>query len=46
MATEAVKLLIGLDTELDRKLWAYDALAGSARTVGIQQREDCPVCSQ
>ncbi len=46
MATEAVKLLIGLDTELDRKLWAYDALAGSARTVKIQRRKDCPVCSR
>jgi molybdopterin/thiamine biosynthesis adenylyltransferase len=45
MATEAIKSLLGLDTDLNGKVWVYDALAGSSRTVRISPRADCPVCS-
>ena len=44
MATEAIKLLIGLESSLDGKLWVYDALGGTTKTIGINRREDCPVC--
>ncbi|MDJ0927577.1 MAG: HesA/MoeB/ThiF family protein [Gammaproteobacteria bacterium] len=44
MATEAIKVLAGLPSDLDGRLWIYDGLAGSSRIVGISQREDCPIC--
>jgi adenylyltransferase/sulfurtransferase len=44
MATEAIKLLIGLDSDLNGKLWVYDGMAGSTRLVTIQPRSDCPAC--
>ncbi|MBT8423092.1 MAG: HesA/MoeB/ThiF family protein [Gammaproteobacteria bacterium] len=44
MATEAIKVLIGMPTELAGRLWVYDGLAGSSRTLGISRRDDCPVC--
>jgi len=44
MATEATKILLGLDSQLAGRLWVYDALAGSTKTLGIRQRTDCPVC--
>jgi len=44
MATEAVKVLLGLDSDLAGKLWAYDGLTGATRTVKIKRRTDCPVC--
>jgi molybdopterin/thiamine biosynthesis adenylyltransferase len=44
MATEAIKLLAGLESSLDGKLWVYDALGGTTKTIGIKPREDCPVC--
>jgi len=44
MATEAIKSLLGLDTELNGKAWIYDALAGASRTVRIVARYDCPIC--
>lgn len=44
MATEAIKSLLGLDTDLNGKAWVYDALAGRSRTIGISPRADCPVC--
>jgi len=44
MATEAIKALLGLESELDGKVWIYDALAGTSRTVTIPPRPDCPVC--
>lgn len=45
MATEAIKSLLGLGTELAGKVWIYDALAGSGRTVAVLPRDDCPVCA-
>jgi molybdopterin/thiamine biosynthesis adenylyltransferase len=44
MATEAVKLLIGLESSLNGKLWVYDALGGTTKTIGIKRRAECPVC--
>jgi len=45
MATEALKALLGIASDLQGKVWAYDALAGTTRTLGIRAREDCPVCA-
>jgi adenylyltransferase/sulfurtransferase len=45
MATEAIKLLLGIESELYGKLWVYDANSGQTRLVGIPQRDDCPVCT-
>lgn len=44
-ATEALKLLIGLDSGLCDRLWVYDGLSGATRSVAIQRNPDCPVCS-
>jgi len=44
MATEAIKLLVGIESSLNGKLWVYDALGGSTKTIGIKPRLDCPVC--
>jgi adenylyltransferase/sulfurtransferase len=45
MATEAIKALLGLGSDLRGKVWFYDALAGSSRTLAIPPRFDCPVCA-
>jgi len=44
MATEAIKFLIGIESMLNGKLWVYDALAGTTKTIGIKPRKECPVC--
>jgi adenylyltransferase/sulfurtransferase len=44
MATEAIKVLLGIDSELHGKLWIYDGLAGSTRLLNIPPRPDCPAC--
>jgi len=44
IATEAIKVLVGLESDLAGKLWAYDGLTGATRTVKIKRRPDCPVC--
>jgi molybdopterin/thiamine biosynthesis adenylyltransferase len=44
LATEALKLLLGLDSGLRNRLWIYDALAGVTRTVTIRKAPGCPVC--
>ena len=46
MATETLKLLLGIDSGLQGKLWVYDGLAGNSRTISIPKQPDCPVCSQ
>ena len=46
MATEAIKIMVGLSSELNGRLWLYDALGGKSRTISIPQRDDCPVCNQ
>jgi molybdopterin/thiamine biosynthesis adenylyltransferase len=44
MATETIKLLCDIDSELSGKLWLYDGLAGSSRTIKLAAQDDCPVC--
>ena len=46
MATEAVKLLLGIESALGGKLWVYDGLAGTSKMIGIPRRDDCPVCGR
>jgi len=45
MATEAIKVLAGLNSELEGQLWVYDALAGKPHTFRIPRRVDCPACA-
>lgn len=44
MATETIKLLAGIPSELTDRLWVYDGLAGASQVIGIKPRSDCPVC--
>lgn len=44
MANEAAKLAAGLESNLAGRLWVYDGLAGTSRSIGISARADCPVC--
>lgn len=44
MATEAIKIVLGLDSELTGRLWLYDGLTGTSRSIAIPPRPDCPVC--
>ncbi len=44
MATETIKILAGIESTLNGKLWLYDALTGTSKTFGIKPRADCPVC--
>jgi molybdopterin/thiamine biosynthesis adenylyltransferase len=46
LATEAIKLLLGIETLLAGNLWVYDALAGTSKTITIPPSKNCPVCSQ
>ena len=46
MATEAIKLIVGLPSEFDGRLWVYDAITGASRSVKIPRRNDCPVCGK
>jgi len=46
LATEALKLLLGLDSGLRNHLWIYDALSGATRIVAIRKAAACPVCAQ
>lgn len=45
LATEALKVLLGLDSGLRDHLWAYDALSGATRLVAIRKSPSCPVCA-
>jgi len=44
VATEALKLLLGLGSGLRNHLWVYDALSGATRLVGIRRNPGCPAC--
>jgi molybdopterin/thiamine biosynthesis adenylyltransferase len=44
LATEAIRLLAGIDSDLEGKLWVYDGLTGSVRIITIPKRPDCPAC--
>ena len=46
MATEAIKLLIGLPSPLEGRCWIYDALSGQSRMVKVRRRANCPVCGK
>ena len=46
LATEALKLLLGLDSGLRNRLWIYDALTGATRMVAIRKDPACPVCGR
>jgi molybdopterin/thiamine biosynthesis adenylyltransferase len=45
VATEALKLLLGLESGLRNRLWIYDGLSGATRTVAIRKSPSCPVCA-
>ena len=45
LATEALKLLLGLDSGLHNRLWIYDGLSGATRTVAIRKNISCPTCA-
>ncbi|MEO7386693.1 MAG: ThiF family adenylyltransferase [Gammaproteobacteria bacterium] len=44
LATETLKLLLGLGSGLRNHLWAYDALSGATRLVAIRKDPACPDC--
>jgi len=44
MATESIKLLTGIESDLTGAVWVYDAAAGSSRILKIARQPDCPVC--
>jgi molybdopterin/thiamine biosynthesis adenylyltransferase len=46
MATETIKLLLGIDTHLAGSLWVYDGMAGISRNIKISSRTNCSVCSK
>jgi molybdopterin-synthase adenylyltransferase len=43
-AAEALKLLLGLDSDLTRRLLAYDGLQGRFQSLQRIKRADCPLC--
>ncbi|MFN3392412.1 MAG: HesA/MoeB/ThiF family protein [Meiothermus ruber] len=46
MATEAIKVLLGLGEVLSGKLLLYDGLQAQFRRLSFPRRPDCPVCGQ
>jgi molybdopterin-synthase adenylyltransferase len=45
-AAEALKLLLGLDSDLNRRLLAYDGLQGRFQSLVRAKRPDCPLCGR
>ncbi len=45
-AVEALKLLLGRETDLSRRLLAYDGLQGRFQSVARVKRPDCPLCAE
>ena len=45
MAMEAIKLITGAGEPLRGRLWLYDGLSGSSRTVALPPDPACPVCA-
>ena len=43
-AVEALKLLLGLESDLTRRLLAYDGLQGRFQSLARVKRPDCPLC--
>jgi molybdopterin/thiamine biosynthesis adenylyltransferase len=46
MATETLKVLLGIESDLRGKLWVYDGMAGSSRNFTIPANDSCTVCGQ
>ncbi len=44
MAGEAIKHITGAGETLRNKMLIFDALYGDCRKMGLQKRQDCPVC--
>ena len=44
MATETIKVLLGIDSGLQGNLWVYDGMAATGRNINIPVKPDCPVC--
>jgi len=44
MATEAIKFLSGIESDLAGKLWTYDGTSARTRMIHIPRQADCPVC--
>jgi molybdopterin/thiamine biosynthesis adenylyltransferase len=44
MATETIKVLLNIDSDLAGSLWTYDAASGRSQLIRIPRRADCPVC--
>jgi molybdopterin-synthase adenylyltransferase len=45
-AAEALKLLLGLDSDLTHRLLAYDGLQGRFQSLARVKRPDCPLCGK
>jgi adenylyltransferase/sulfurtransferase len=45
LATETIKVLLGIESGLNGKLWVYDGQAGAAKTIAIPKNAACPVCA-
>ena len=46
MATEAVKLLLGIGEPLIGRLMTYDALGMQFRELKVSRDQHCPICSE
>jgi len=44
MATEALKVLLGIGRPLSGRLLLYDGLEGEFRELNVERKPDCPVC--
>lgn len=44
LATETLKLLLGIESNLTDALWVYDGLAGSSKVIRIPRLDNCPAC--
>ncbi|MEE4184765.1 MAG: molybdopterin-synthase adenylyltransferase MoeB [Gammaproteobacteria bacterium] len=44
LATEAIKVVLDLPSDLQGAVWLYDGLAGNSRRIAIPARPACPVC--
>jgi molybdopterin/thiamine biosynthesis adenylyltransferase len=45
MATEGIKMLVGMESDLENGLWVYDGITGATRLIRISQSPTCAVCS-
>ncbi len=46
MATEAIKLLLGIGNPLIGRLLLYDALSMQFRELKVNRDENCPICGE